>query len=116
MRLAHMRGDRGAFDLLREEMSKEQMPGRLRTYYHLTAGQGLQRFGRIRESRAAYQQAVELAQTFRVNKLLMQAERLLKLTEPEPQKPRQRPQESAALAPIFTAIDERRGPFAGTAS
>ncbi|HZS61837.1 MAG TPA: hypothetical protein VFA43_21380 [Gemmatimonadaceae bacterium] len=116
MRLAHVRGDRPEFDRLREELSRESMSGRPRAYYHLTAGQGLQRFGRMHDARFAFQQAIEVAQIFRINRLVIKAEQLLKATEHDPQRPRMRAQDSAALAPILTAIDERRGPFAGAAS
>jgi|HubBroStandDraft_6_1064221.scaffolds.fasta_scaffold94288_1 tetratricopeptide (TPR) repeat protein len=116
MRLAHMRGDQPDFDRLREQLSAEKMSGRLRAYYHLTAGQALQRFGRVRESRVEYQRAIEVAQAFRVNRLVMKAEQLLKMTEPEVQKPRRSPRESTLVTPILAAIDARRGPFAGAAT
>jgi tetratricopeptide (TPR) repeat protein len=118
MRLAHMRPvpDQREFERLRDELGKENMPGRLRAYYHLTAGQGLQRFGQMQAGRIAFHQAIEVAQAFHVNKLVIRAEQLLKATENEPQKARRFPQESNVLAPILAAIDARRGPFAGASS
>ncbi len=115
MRLAHMTDDRAPFEQLRRELGSERMTGRLRAHYHLIAGQGLRRFGDPDGARAAFQRAIEVAEQFKVFKLVVEAEALLNATGDERPRPRKTKAGARALAPILADIDQRRGPFAGAA-
>jgi tetratricopeptide (TPR) repeat protein len=112
MRIAELSGDKGAFDRYRAEVEKESMSGRLRAHFHLIAGQGFRRFGDIPAARAAFEEAIILAEQHRVYKLLTEADAMLSSTDDRPILWKQ-PEESPNLARVFEEIDSRRGPFAG---
>ena len=112
MRAAFLADDRLMFDRLRSELDTEKMAGRLRAHYWLFAGQGFRHFGEIELARTAFEEAIRLAEQFRVYKLLTEARALLSAMDDRPI-PWREPEESPTLAALFAEIDSGRGMFAG---
>jgi tetratricopeptide (TPR) repeat protein len=111
MRYAALGDDRPTFDRLRRELEAENMSGRLRAHYYLFIGQSFRHFGDSRAARKAFEQAIAVAERYRVYKLVIETEALLAAADDRPvvwMEANQNP----ALAAMFEDIDAHRGLFA----
>jgi tetratricopeptide (TPR) repeat protein len=113
LRIAILDGDVGAFDRLRQELANERMSTRFLAHYHLLVGQGLRRAGDEANARAAFEEAIIVAEANQLNQLIFEADTMLKTAAAEPLPPSSAASLSAGLASALDEIQHRRGEFAG---
>jgi tetratricopeptide (TPR) repeat protein len=112
MRVAVLAGEELKFDQLRRELIGRRLEGRHQAHYHMFVGQGYLKFGQVAKARQEFADAVVVAQTQRLNKIVIEAEELLNAT-PEERAPTWKDEPARpSLAAIFEEIRNRRGEFA----
>ncbi|HJU64905.1 MAG TPA: hypothetical protein VJ596_04475 [Gemmatimonadaceae bacterium] len=72
--LASLEGSEPMFERYRRELESAHLPPLLSAYLHLYVGEGNRRFNRVDAARAAYENAIAVAQEHDVNEVLIRAE------------------------------------------
>jgi tetratricopeptide (TPR) repeat protein len=112
MRIAVLAGEQVRFDRLRRELADKRLAGHQRAHYHVFVGQGYLKFGEPARAREEFAQALIVAESHRLYKVLVEAEELLKAT-PEVRTPTWKDQVSRpGLLVILDEIRQRRAEFA----
>ena len=112
MRVAVLMGEQVKFDQLRRELADKRLTAHQRAHYHVFVGQGYFRFGEPVRARDEFAQALVIAQTHRLYKILIQADELLKTTPEERAPAWKDPSPRPGLLAILDEIRNRRGEFA----
>jgi tetratricopeptide (TPR) repeat protein len=112
MRIAVLAGEQVRFDQLRRELTDQPLNGRQQSHYHLIAGQGYLKFGELAKARHEFAEAIVVAHTHHVSKVVVEAEALLEATPDERVLARVDESPRAGLAAILDEIRHRRGEFA----
>jgi tetratricopeptide (TPR) repeat protein len=112
MRVAVLTSEQVKFDQLRRDLAGARMTSQQLAHYHVFAGQGYLKFGEPARAREEFAEALVVAEKYRVYKIVMQADELLRTT-PEERAPtwRDAPQPEG-LWQILDEIRNRRGEFA----
>jgi tetratricopeptide (TPR) repeat protein len=116
LELAALDGSELVFEQYRRELATATLPVDLAASYHLVAGQGCRRFGRLEAARGALRTATRLAERHALHQLSFEAERELEQVERSARGERlaeARPagaeaEAPASLRPVASAIRELR--------
>ncbi len=113
MRVAVLAGEELKFDQHRRELAGHRLAaGRHQAHYHMFVGQGYLKFGQMAKARQEFAEAMIVAQTHRVYKVVIEAEELLNAT-PEERAPTWKEEPvRESLTVILDEIRNRRGEFA----
>jgi tetratricopeptide (TPR) repeat protein len=112
MRIAVLTDEQVKFDKLRRELAEQRLAGHQKAHYHVFVGQGYLRFGDPAKAREEFAEALVVAETHRLYKVLIEAEELLKATPDVRTRTWQEPAPRPGLLVILDEIRHRRAEFA----
>ena len=74
LELASLDAQETVFEEYRRELAQAALPPRYRAFYHLFVGEGCARFGRMKCALTNFQRAIDVAEEYEVNEVLVRAE------------------------------------------
>lgn len=109
LEIATLDGSERHFERYRRELAGASLPPALAAYYHLYVGEGYRRFGNYERAQEALTQAVEVAQRYEVNEVLVRADILRRdIAAAAPTGATSSGPVSPAIAQVILAITEIR--------